>query len=158
MDPRSADDQDRSDSPLDQWQFAGQELIGRELVDVEGRRIGTVREVFLDADTDLLEWVDVAIHPDDGPGRFSVGEEAGRFVPAVGVGLRADGLVTSHWSLQHVLDSPVRAADLSVTRNEEDQLYAHYELGYPRQWINNGLPGGATMVGSTGVVTDRERA
>jgi len=148
MDPRSSDGQDQPDSShLDKWQFAGKELIGRELLDLEGRRIGTVREVFLDADTDLLEWIDVAIPVDDEPGRFSVGEESGRFVPAIGVELREDGRASSRWSLQHVLDSPVRAADLSITRYEEDELYAHYDLGYPRQWINNGLPGGATMVG-----------
>lgn len=141
---------------LEGWRFAGKELVGRELVDTEGRLIGTVREVFLDADTDVLEWVDVAIAADDEPGHFTVGGEAGRFVPAVGVELHDDGRVVSRWSLQHVVDSPVRAADLAITRDEEDELYAHYELGYPRQWINNGLPGGATMVGEASVVSGAE--
>ncbi len=141
---------------LEKWQFAGKELIGREVVDTEGGIIGTVREVFLDADTDVLEWIDVAVPADDVPGRFTVGEESGRFVPAVGVELREDGRVVSRWSIQHVLDSPVRAADLAITRDEEDELYAHYGLEYPRQWINNGLPGGATMVGEASVVSGAE--
>jgi hypothetical protein len=156
MNQRSNDEpavDDPTPSPLDHWEFAGKELIGLELVDLEGHRIGVIREVFLDADTDLLEWVDVAIPADDTPGTFSVSEGSARFVPAVGVELRADGRAGSRWSLQQVLDSPVRAADLAITRNEEDELYAHYELGYPRQWINNGLPGGATMVGAAAVVT-----
>lgn len=139
-------------SALDHWEFAGKELIGRELVDPEGRRIGTIREVFHDVDTDLLEWVDVAIPVDDAPGRFTVSEESGRFVPAVGVETLGDGRAGCRWTVSTVLESPVRASDLSITRVEEDQLYGHYGLSYPRQWINNGLPGGATMVGAGGPV------
>lgn len=148
MEPFSAD--------LDHWQFAGKELIGRVLVDPDEHHIGTVREVFLDADTDVLEWVDVAVPPEGDAGTFSLEEESGRFVPAAGVELLDDGRARCRWSRDHVLASPVEARDLSVTRVEEDQLYGHYGLDYPREWINNGLPGGATMTGTTGIVPDQD--
>lgn len=132
---------------LEDWEFDGKEYVGCELVDPDHATVGMIREVFHDVETGELEWIDVATHEPGGSGWFSLGSESGRFVPAVGVEPLDTSTVRCAWSVRHVLDSPVCAEDLALTRNEEEQLLAHYGLPPRRQWINNGLPGGATMVG-----------
>src|SRR4051794_1094618 len=105
---------------------------GRTAVDAEGNKIGTVEEVYLDADTDRPEWL--AIKTGMFGSRIS-------FVP-VAEATDADGDVRVPYAKDQVKDAPHAEADGQLSEQEEARLYRHYGLDYSESRSDSGLPEG----------------
>jgi uncharacterized protein (TIGR02271 family) len=119
---------------------------GRNAVDADGSKIGTVEEVYLDADTDQPEWL--AVKTGMFGSRIS-------FVP-IAEASDADGDVRVPYSKDQVKDAPHAEADGQLSEQEEAQLYRHYGLDYSEARSDSGLAEGTardhTPQGSAGVV------
>src|SRR3954452_11720314 len=119
---------------------------GRNAVDADGAKIGTVEEVYLDAETDQPEWLAVKT------GLFGARIS---FVPIAGAS-DADGDVRVPYSKDQVKDAPHAEADGQLSQQEEAELYRHYGLDYSESRSDTGLADGTagdpTPQGSPGVV------
>jgi uncharacterized protein (TIGR02271 family) len=119
---------------------------GRNAVDADGTKIGTVEEVYLDADTDQPEWLAVKT------GLFGSNVS---FVP-IAKATDAGGDVRLPYSKGQVKDAPHAEADGHLSQEQEAQLYRHYGLDYSESRSDSGLAEGAagdpTPQGSPGVV------
>lgn len=91
-------------------------LIGADVLDPDGEKIGTVGQVYLDPDTDRPLWATVKT------GLFGSKES---FVPLEGASYTDDRLHVEH-SKEVVKHAPKIDADGALTHDEEDSLYAHY--------------------------------
>jgi sporulation protein YlmC with PRC-barrel domain len=91
---------------------------GATLYDEEGRRIGTIGEVYLDADSKEPEWA--LVHT----GRLGTGRS---FVPLRGAQTGEDG-PTVPFAKDLVEDAPGVDPDGQLTKREEAELYRHYGL------------------------------
>jgi sporulation protein YlmC with PRC-barrel domain len=105
------------------------EWRGRNVVDQEGARVGTLEEIYLDQHTARLdqhasrpEWM--LIHT----GLF--GGTKASFAPLTGAQLD-DEDVRIAYTRQEVKDAPSVGADGELSREEEARLYEHYGLDYP---------------------------
>lgn len=94
---------------------------GRNLVDRDGDKIGSIGDVYVDAETGQPEWIAVTT------GLF--GSKVS-FAPTAGAQAEGDD-VRVPFEKSHVKDSPNVDADGQLSQDEESQLYAHYGLGYP---------------------------
>src|SRR4051812_15039388 len=121
---------------------------GKTALDTDGNKIGTVEEVYLDADTDRPEWL--AVKTGLFGSRIS-------FVP-VAQASDAGGDVRVPYSKDQVKDAPHAEADGQLSQQEEAQLYHHYGLDYSESRSDSGLAEGTagdrTPQGSPGVVGD----
>jgi uncharacterized protein (TIGR02271 family) len=119
---------------------------GRNAVDADGTKIGTVEEVYLDADTDQPEWLAVMT------GLF--GSKIS-FVP-IADATDTGGDVRVPYSKDQVKDAPHAEADGRLSQQEEAELYRHYGLDYSQSRSDTGLADGTagdpTPQGSPGVV------
>mgnify|MGYP004511953245 CR=1 FL=1 len=91
-------------------------LIGADVVDPDGEKIGTVGQVYLDPDTDRPLWATVKT------GLFGNKES---FVPLEGASYEDDRLHVAH-DKDTVKHAPRIDVDGALTREEEDSLYTHY--------------------------------
>jgi hypothetical protein len=91
---------------------------GEALHDAEGQRIGTIEEVYLDADTKVPEWA--LVHT----GRLGTGRA---FVPLRDVKVTEDGPAVP-FQKGVVKDAPEVAPDGQLTKREEAELYRHYGM------------------------------
>jgi hypothetical protein len=91
-------------------------LIGADVLDPDGEKIGTVGQVYLDPDTNRPLWATVKT------GLFGSKES---FVPLEGASYTDDRLHVEH-SKDVVKHAPKIDADGALTHEEEDSLYAHY--------------------------------
>ncbi|MGH2968949.1 MAG: PRC-barrel domain-containing protein, partial [Solirubrobacteraceae bacterium] len=89
---------------------------GRAVLDPSGRRLGDVREIYLDDATDRPEWVLVEI-----------GDEGRRFVPLAGATVEGEAIRVMPAS-ERVEAAPSLEAHTELTRAEERRLYDHYGL------------------------------
>src|SRR3954453_18246179 len=119
---------------------------GKNALDADGNKIGTVEEVYLDAATDRREWL--AVKTGLFGSRIS-------FVPVPGAS-DAGGDVRVPYSKAQVKDAPHAEADGQLSQQEEAQLYRHYGLEYSESRSDSGLAEGTagerTTQGSGGVV------
>jgi uncharacterized protein (TIGR02271 family) len=113
---------------------------GRNAVDSDGDKIGSIDEVYMDADTGKPEWLAVKT------GMF--GSKVS-FVP-IAEAREADGDVRLPYDKQQVKDAPNAEADGELSQEEEASLYRHYGLDYSEARSDSGLPEG------NGGQTDRE--
>jgi uncharacterized protein (TIGR02271 family) len=94
------------------------EWRGRNVVDQEGAKVGTLEDIYLDQRTDRPEWA--LIHT----GLFGTKSS---FAPLAGA--RRDGEdVRIGYSKQEVKDAPSVDANRNLSPEEEARLYAHYGL------------------------------
>ena len=107
-------------------------VIGQDVYDESGEKIGSAAEVYLDDETGQPEWVTVRT------GLFGTKES---FVPIRNADLTDDG-VRVPVSKTQVKDAPKIDTDGHLSPQEEQELYRYYGMG-----------GGA----DTGVVTDTTR-
>ena len=91
---------------------------GRTLHDAEGQRIGTIEEIYLDADTNEPEWALVQI------GRLGTGRA---FVPLRDAEPGEDGPAVP-FEKGVVKDAPGVDPDGQLTKREEAELYRHYGM------------------------------
>jgi stress response protein YsnF/sporulation protein YlmC with PRC-barrel domain len=99
---------------------AGQ-LFGAEVVDIDGDRVGTVNEVFLDDDTDQPTWVSVRT------GWFGTNES---LVPLRDADISGDRIRVHH-DKATIKAAPRSDDGQPLSRDDEGALYRHYhrELG-----------------------------
>jgi uncharacterized protein (TIGR02271 family) len=122
---------------------------GRNAVDAEGSKIGTIEEIYLDADTDQPEWLAVKT------GLF--GSHIS-FVPIAEATEAGDGIRVPYAKAQ-VKDAPHADPDGQLSQQEEADLYRHYGRSYGESRSDTGLAQGtatqdvdATQQGTAGVV------
>ncbi|MCZ2837970.1 PRC and DUF2382 domain-containing protein [Modestobacter sp. VKM Ac-2985] len=93
-------------------------VIGADVIDADGNKIGTASEVFLDDQSGNPEWVTVKT------GMFGTKES---FVPIRDADLTGDGLRVPV-SKDAVKDAPRIDSDGHLSPDEESQLYRHYNM------------------------------
>src|SRR4051812_14595172 len=94
-------------------------VIGKDVYDEAGEKIGSASEVYLDDETGQPEWVTVRT------GLFGTKES---FVPISDADLTDDG-VRVRVSKNQVKDAPKVDADGHLSPEEEQELYRYYGLG-----------------------------
>jgi len=94
-------------------------VIGKDVYDASGDKIGSASEVYLDDETGQPEWVTVKT------GLFGTKES---FVPIRDANLTDDG-VRVGVSKDKVKDAPKMDADGHLSPQEEQELYRYYGLG-----------------------------
>jgi uncharacterized protein (TIGR02271 family) len=118
------------------------EWTGHTVVDNDGDKIGSVEEIFLDAETDRPEWLAVKT------GLF--GSKVS-FVP-VAEATEAGDDIRVPYSKDQVKDAPKADVDRELSRDEEASLYRHYGLEYSESRSDTGLPEGRDRDTSSGTV------
>jgi uncharacterized protein (TIGR02271 family) len=108
------------------------EWRGRNAVDRDGDKIGSIEEIYMDADTGKPEWLAVKT------GLFGTKVS---FVP-IAEARDADGDVRLPYDKQQVKDAPNADADGELSQDEEASLYRHYGLDYSEARSDSGLPQG----------------
>ena len=115
---------------------------GQDLVDSEGSKIGSIEEIYLDAETDEPEWALV------NTGLFG---SKSSFVP-LGQAERAGEGVRVPFDKATVKDAPKMDPDGQLSQQEEAELYRHYGLEYSEARSGSGLAegGAGTTTGTSG--------
>src|SRR3712207_438213 len=94
-------------------------VIGKDVYDQSGQKIGSAAEVYLDDETGQPEWV---------TGRTGMFGTKESFVPIRDADLTSDG-VRVHVSKDKVKGAPTLDTDGHLSPQEEEQLYQYYGLG-----------------------------
>src|SRR5689334_4324746 len=94
-------------------------VIGKDVYDSSGQKIGSASEVYLDDESGQPEWVTVRT------GLFGTKES---FVPIRNADLTDDGVRVSV-SKEQVKDAPKVDADGHLSPQEEQELYRYYDIG-----------------------------
>ena len=115
---------------------------GQDLHDRDGDKIGTIEEIYLDAQTGEPEWALV------NTGLFGTKSS---FVPLQ----EADedgGTLRVPYEKAHVKDAPQMDSDGELSQKDESALYSHYGLDYGESRSGSGLPegGSGTTTDTTG--------
>jgi uncharacterized protein (TIGR02271 family) len=108
------------------------EWRGSNAVDSDGETIGTIAEIYMDAETGRPEWLAVKT------GMF--GSKVS-FIPFAEASA-ANGDVRVPYDKQQVKDAPNAEADGELSQEEEAALYSHYGLDYSETRSDSGLPEG----------------
>jgi uncharacterized protein (TIGR02271 family) len=108
------------------------EWRGRNAVDSDGEKIGSIDEIYMDAQTGKPEWLAVKT------GMF--GSKVS-FIP-IAEASDAEGDVRVPYDKQQVKDAPNAEADGELSQDEEASLYRHYGLDYSEARSDSGLPQG----------------
>ena len=122
---------------------------GQDLLDNDGDKIGSIEEIYLDADTNEPEWALV------NTGLFGT---KSTFVPLREASDDGGSLRVPYEKAQ-VKDAPKMDADGQLSQQEEAELYRYYGLDYSEARSDSGLPEGTGGAGTGEVETgsDRER-
>ena len=116
-----------TDLPLDR-------VIGQNLIDTDGDKIGKIQDVYMDEQTGRAEWFAVKT--------AWFGNNIS-FVPTANA-YRSDDDFAVPYSKSQVKDSPNCEPDGRLTQDEESMLYSHYGLNYGRERSASGLPEGTS--------------
>ncbi len=120
---------------------------GGDLLDRDGDKIGTIDEIYLDAETGEPEWALVST------GMFGT---KSTFVPIRDASQEGEALQVPYEKSQ-VKDAPKMEPDGQVSQREESELYRHYGLEYSEADSGSGLgtgTGGDRQ--TTGTATGRD--
>jgi uncharacterized protein (TIGR02271 family) len=103
-------------------------LLNRDgnVVSVNGDKIGSIGQVYVDDDSGQPTWVTVKT------GLFGMSES---FVPLEGARIEGDDIVVPY-SKDQVKDAPRVDVDGQLEPAEEDRLYEHYQLGGGRTYTD----------------------
>jgi uncharacterized protein (TIGR02271 family) len=118
------------------------EWKGRTAVATDGSKLGTIEEIYLDAQTQRPEWALIQT------GMFG-GKSS--FMPLEGVTSDGDD-VTAPYTKEQVKDAPQMDPDGELSQSDESALYSHYGIAYDESRSESGLPEGGA---STGERSDR---
>jgi sporulation protein YlmC with PRC-barrel domain len=108
------------------------QMRGAPVYDSAGDEIGSVEEIFYDADTNRPEWIGI------GTGFFGTKRV---LVPTAGADMSAEA-VTVKYDKAMVKGSPDIDGD-EISQTTERELYGYYGLAYSEQRSDSGLPEGA---------------
>src|SRR3954453_11105367 len=111
---------DHGGSPMATTQNDVLSWRGRALVDADGDKIGTIEDIYLDAETSEPEWAVVTT------GLFGTKQS---FVPIGDASSTGDGIRVA-FEKGTVKDAPKIDPDGRLSQEEERQLYAHYGREY----------------------------
>jgi len=119
---------------------------GQDLYDNSGDKIGSIEEIYLDAETNEPEWALV------NTGLFGT---KSTFVP-LEQARDEGGTLQVPYEKAQIKDAPKVDADGNLSQQEEAELYRHYGLEYGESESGSGLPEGGAPTGGTtgGTVTD----
>jgi uncharacterized protein (TIGR02271 family) len=117
---------------------------GLQLTGPAGEKIGTIDEIYLDAETSQPEWALV------NTGLFGTKSS---FVPLRDATPAGDE-VTVPFGKAQVKDAPGIDPDGQLSQREEAELYSHYGLEYGESRSGSGLPEGGSGGGTTDEVRD----
>jgi uncharacterized protein (TIGR02271 family) len=106
---------------------------GATVRDRDGDKIGTVDDLYFDADTDRPEWMTVKT------GLFGMKTT---FVPVEGAQPEGDDELRVPYEKERVKDAPNIDPDHELTQREEQELYSFYGLSYGERRSSSGLPEG----------------
>jgi uncharacterized protein (TIGR02271 family) len=122
------------------------EWHGRDLVDQQGDKVGTIEELYLDQQTEQPEWAAV---------RTGLFGKKLSFVP-IQEAEPTGGQVRVPFDKEQVKDAPRIDRDGELSQQEEATLYAHYGMAYSERRSGSGLPEGTGAVGRdvSGPTTD----
>jgi uncharacterized protein (TIGR02271 family) len=112
---------------------------GQALFDNDGEKIGTIEEIYLDAETGEPEWALV------NTGLFGT---KSTFVP-LREASDQDGSLRVPYDKGQVKDAPNMDPDGQLSQQEEAELYRHYGLQYSETRSDSGLPEGGATGGTT---------
>ena len=93
-----------------------QPLIGANLVDAEGSKVGKIEDIYLDNDTQEPEWA--LVHTG------LLGRKQ-NYVPLIDASV-ADGSLRVAYTESQIKDAPSIDPDLELSPEEEAELYQHY--------------------------------
>jgi uncharacterized protein (TIGR02271 family) len=96
------------------------QLRGQNLCDSDGDKIGSIEEIYVDADTGAPEWALVST------GLFGT---KSTFVPLRNV-TETDGELRVPYDKAKVKDAPKHDADGELSQRDEDELYRYYGIDY----------------------------
>jgi uncharacterized protein (TIGR02271 family) len=121
---------------------------GRDAIDANGDKLGTIDEIYEDTETGEPEWLAVKT------GLF--GSKVS-FVPLAEASESGEGIRVPYTKDQ-VKDAPNADADNGLSQEDERRLYSHYNLPYSEVSSDSGLPEGGTgtaggTTGTTGGTT-----
>jgi stress response protein YsnF len=94
------------------------QLLGMQVVDTAGDKVGTVNEVYLNDQTDQLSWVTVAT------GWFGLSES---FLPLKGARIDANRIRVP-FDKATIKNAPRYQSGVPLTLQDEDELYRHYNI------------------------------
>jgi len=114
-------------------------IIGSDVVDTSGNKVGTAGRVYLDDASGQPAWVTVKT------GLFGTSES---FVPLDRASMAGDGLQIPYGKDQ-VKAAPHAEPDGALSQQEEAALYRHYGLQYSEAGSDTGLPAGGTAPAPT---------
>jgi uncharacterized protein (TIGR02271 family) len=123
------------------------ELRGSAVYDQSGSKIGSVEEVFYDADTQQPEWIGI------GTGFFGMKRV---LVPVAGASVTADG-VSVPYSKDMVKDTPDVDGD-EISEDTERQLYSYYGIPYSDARSDTTMADAGTGTGTVDVDTTQRAA
>ena len=106
---------------------------GREVVDENGDKIGTVEELYRDEDSNEPEWAAV---------RTGLFGTKLTFVP-IQAATTSGEHIRVPFEKSHVKDAPNVEPDGQLSQQEEQSLYSHYGMNYSERRSDSGLPEGA---------------
>jgi len=118
------------------------ELRGSAVYDQSGSKIGSVEEVFYDADTQQPEWIGI------GTGFFGMKRA---LVPVAGASVTADG-ISVPYPKDMVKDTPDIDGD-EISEDTERQLYSHYGLPYSDSRSDTTLADAGPSMGTADMAT-----
>jgi uncharacterized protein (TIGR02271 family) len=107
---------------------------GETLCDSAGDKIGTVEEIYLDAETDAPEWALVNTGMFGGKSTFVPLRDASE----------TDGALRVPFDKATVKDAPKLEPNGQLSQREEGELYRYYGLEYSESRSDTGLPDGET--------------
>jgi uncharacterized protein (TIGR02271 family) len=110
------------------------DIIGAQLIDSNGDKVGKIGQLYLDDQTGRPEWVSV------NTGLFGTKES---FVPLAD-GTFSDGEVRVPYSKDQIKDAPKVDADGHLDASEEDALYSHYGVSSSIAAERDSRSGGTT--------------
>ena len=110
------------------------EKRGQDLYDNDGDKVGSIEEIYLDAQTGEPEWALV------NTGMFGT---KSTFVP-LQEATEDGGSLRVPYDKAQVKDAPKMDADGELSQEDEAALYRHYGLGYSESKSDTGLPEGGT--------------
>ena len=107
---------------------------GENLCDSDGDKIGSIEEIYLDAETDAPEWALVNTGMFGGKSTFVPLRDASE----------ADGALRVPFDKAMVKDAPKMDPNGQLSQNEEAELYRYYGMDYSETRSDTGLPEGGT--------------
>jgi uncharacterized protein (TIGR02271 family) len=120
------------------------EWKGRTAVDTDGGKLGTIEEIYLDAQTQQPEWALIQT------GMFG---NKSSFMPLEGATSSGDD-IKAPYSKDQVKDAPKVDPDGELSLDEESALYSHYGINYDKSDPSTGTDQGTVGHDTSGPTTD----